>query len=59
MEMKGYTDIKGKLWELVREYEVSKSDLYKTNIQGMIEALFWVVNEDVEIDLKRKIENII
>ena len=59
MEMKQYTEVKGKLWELVREYEVSKFDSYKTNIQGMIEALFWVVNEDVEIDLKSKIENII
>ena len=59
MEMKQYTDVKGKLWELLNEYEAGKSDLYKTNIQGMIEALFWVVNEDVEIDLKSKIENII
>ena len=59
MGMKQYTEIKGKLWELVNEYKDSKSDLYKTNIQGMIEALFWVVNEDVEIELKRKIENII
>lgn len=57
--MKQYTDVKGKLCQLVREYEASNSDLYKTNIQGMIEALFWVVNEDVEIELKRKIENII
>ena len=57
--MKGYTDIKGKLWELVREYEVSKSDLYKTNIQRMIEALHWVVNEEVETELKHKIEDII
>ena len=57
--MKGYTDIKVKLWKLVREYEVSKSDLYKTNIQGMIEALFWTLNENVETDLKLKIENII
>lgn len=57
--MKGYADIKGKLWELVREYEVSKSDLYKTNIQGMIEALHWVVNEEVETELKHKIEDII
>ena len=59
MEMKRYTDIKGKLWELLNEYEASNSDLYKTNIQGMVEALFWVVNEDVEIELKGKIENII
>ena len=59
MGMKQYTEIKGKLWELVNEYKDSKSDSYKTNIQGMIEALFWVVNEDVEIDLKSKIENII
>ena len=58
-EMKQYTDIKGKLWELVREYEVSNSDLYKINIQGMIEALFWTLNENVETDLKLKIENII
>ena len=57
--MKQYTDVKGKLCQLVREYEASNSDLYKTNVQGMIEALFWVVNEDVEIELKRKIKNII
>ena len=57
--MREYTDVKGKLCQLVREYEVSNSELYKTNVQGMIEALFWVVNEDVEIELKRKIENII
>ena len=57
--MREYTDIKGKLWELVGEYEVSNSDLYKTNIQGMIEALFWVVNEEIETELKYKIENII
>ena len=57
--MREYTDIKGKLWELVGEYEASKSDLYKTNIQGMIEALFWVVNEEIEAELKYKIENII
>lgn len=57
--MREYTEIKGKLCQLVREYEASNSDLYKTNIQGMVEALFWVVNEDVEIELKGKIENII
>ena len=57
--MKQYTEIKGKLWELLNEYEASKSDSYKTNIQGMIEALFWVVNEELENDLKEKIENII
>lgn len=57
--MREYTDVKGKLCQLVREYEASNSDLYKTNIQGMIEALFWVVNEEVENDLKGKIENII
>ena len=59
MEMKQYTEIKGKLWELVNEYKDSKSDSYKTNVQGMIEALFWVVNEEIENDLKDKIENII
>ena len=57
--MREYTEIKGKLCQLVREYEASNSDLYKTNIQGMIEALFWVVNEELENDLKEKIENII
>ena len=57
--MREYTDVKGKLCQLVREYEASNSDLYKTNVQGMIEALFCVVNEDVENDLKEKIENII
>ena len=59
MEMKQYTEVKGKLWELLNEYNDSKSDSYKTNIQGMIEALFWVVNEELENDLKEKIENII
>ena len=59
MEMKQYTEVKGKVFQLVREYEASNSDLYKTNIQGMIEALFWVVNEEIEKDLKEKIENII
>ena len=58
-EMKGYTDIKVKLWKLVREYEVSKSDLYKTNIQGMIEALYWVIGETVDDELKDKIEDVI
>ena len=57
--MKKYTEIKGKLWELVNEYEVSTSDIYKTNIQGMIECLFWVLDENVDTDLKIKIENII
>ena len=57
--MREYTDIKGKLWELVGEYKASKSDSYKTNIQGMIEALFWVVNEEIETELKDNIENII
>ena len=57
--MRGYADVTGKLWELVNEYEVSNSDLYKNNVQGMIEALFWVVNEELENDLKDKIENII
>ena len=60
MEMKQYTEVKGKLWELVREYEASKSDVYKTNIQGMMEALYWVIGDSVDDDaLKDKIENII
>ena len=59
--MKQYTEVKGKLWELVREYEASKSDVYKTNIQGMMEALYWVIGDSVDDDdaLKDKIENII
>ena len=57
--MREYTEIKGKIYQLIGEYEASNSDLYKTNIQGMIEALFWVVNEELENDLKEKIENII
>ena len=59
MEMKQYTEVKGKLWELLNEYKDSKSDIYRTNIQGMIEALYWVVNEEVENDLKEKIEDVI
>ena len=57
--MKQYTEVKGKLWELLNEYKDSKSDIYRTNIQGMIEALYWVVNEEVENDLKEKIEDVI
>lgn len=57
--MKEYKEIKGKLCKLVNEYEVSTSDIYKTNLQGMIECLFWVLNENVDADLKLKIENII
>ena len=57
--MREYTEIKGKLCQLVREYEVSKSDLYKTNIQGMIEALYWVIGETVDDELKDKIEDVI
>ena len=57
--MREYKDIKGKLYQLIKEYEASASDIYRTNIQGMIEGLFWVLNENVENDLKIKIENII
>lgn len=59
MEMKQYTEVKEKLWELLNEYKDSKSDIYRTNIQGMIEALFWVIGETVDDDLKDKIEDII
>ena len=59
MEMKQYTKIKEKLWELLNEYKDSKSDIYRTNIQGMIEALFWVIGETVDDELKNKIEDII
>ena len=59
MEMKQYTEIKEKLWELLNEYKDSKSDIYRTNIQGMIEALFWVIGETVDDDLKDKIEDVI
>ena len=57
--MKQYTEVKEKLWELLNEYKDSKSDIYRTNIQGMIEALFWVIGETVDDDLKDKIEDII
>lgn len=57
--MREYTEITGKLWELIREYEVSTSDIFKTNIQGMIEGLYWCVNENVDDELRVKIENII
>ena len=57
--MREYKDIKGKLYQLIKEYEVSTSDTLKTNLQGMIEGLFWVLNEKVENDLKIKIEDII
>ena len=57
--MREYTEVKGKLWELVNEYEASASDIYRTNIQGMIEGLYWCVNENVDDELRVKIENII
>lgn len=57
--MKSNAEVIGKLWELVEEYEVSKSDTYKLNVQGMIESLFWVLNDSVEPDLLDKIEGII
>ena len=57
--MREYTEIKGKLYQLLREYEVSESDLYQANIQGMIEALFWVIGENVDDELKDKIEDVI
>ena len=57
--MKQYTEVKEKLWELLNEYKDSKSDIYRTNIQGMIEVLFWVIGETVDDDLKDKIEDII
>ena len=57
--MREYKDVEGKLYQLIEEYEVSVSDTLKTNLQGMIEGLYWVVNENVETDLKIKIENII
>lgn len=57
--MREYNDVIGKLWELIKTYEVSDSDTLKKNLQGMIEALFWVVNEDIEPELLVKIENII
>lgn len=57
--MREYTEITGKLWELIRAYEVSVSDTFKTNIQGMIEGLYWCVNENVDDELRVKIENII
>ena len=57
--MREYTEITGKLWELIRAYEVSVSDTFKTNIQGIIEGLYWCVNENVDDELRVKIENII
>lgn len=57
--MREYTEITGKLWELIRAYEVSVSDTFKTNIQGMIEGLYWCLNENVDDELRVKIENII
>ena len=57
--MREYKDVEGKLYQLIEEYEVSVSDTLKTNLQGMIEGLYWVVNENVENDLKIKIEDII
>lgn len=57
--MREYKDIKGKLYQLIKEYEVSTSDTLKTNLQGMIEGLYWCVNENVDDELRVKIENII
>ena len=57
--MKNKSEIVGKIRELLNIDRVGVSDSYKHNIQGMIESLFWVIDEDIDDDLRDKIEGII
>lgn len=57
--MKNKSEIIGKIRELLNIDGVGVSDSYKHNIQGMIESLFWVIDEDIDDDLRDKIEGII
>ena len=57
--MKNKSEIIGKIRELVNNVKVGYSDNYMYNSQGMIEALFWVIDEDVDESLKNDIEEII
>lgn len=57
--MKNKIEIVGKIRELLNVNGVGLSDSYKHNIQGMIESLYWVIDEDVDDELKDKIEGII
>ena len=57
--MKNKNEIIGKIRELVDSVKVGGSDRYAYNLQGMIEALFWVIDEDVDESLKNDVEKII
>ena len=57
--MKNKNEIIDKIRELVNCVKVGYSDNYMYNLQGMIEALFWVIDEDVDESLKNDIEEII
>lgn len=57
--MKDKVEIIGKLKQLVNIDRVGSSDNYVHNIQGMIEALFWVIEEDVDDKLRQEVESII
>ena len=57
--MKNKNEIIGKIRELVSCVKVGYSDNYTYNLQGMIEGLFWVIDEDVDESLKNDIEEII
>ena len=57
--MKNKNEIIGKIRELVNCVKVGYSDNYMYNLQGMIEGLFWVIDEDVDESLKNDIEEII
>ena len=57
--MKSKSEIVNKIRQLLDVDRVGISDNYFHNIQGMVESLFWVIDEDVDDKLRHEIESII
>ena len=57
--MKSKIEIIGKIKQLLEIDRVGISDNYFHNIQGMVESLVWVIDEDVDDKLRHEIESII
>lgn len=60
--MKSKSEIVNKIRQLLDVDGVDRvgiSDNYFHNIQGMIESLYWVIDEDVDDKLRHEIESII
>lgn len=57
--MKNFREITDKILDLVYLYEVAESDTLKRNLQGMIEGLFWTIEENADKSLIDAVEKII